>query len=449
MFLVVKITCEEKPLLFQNNLQNVRQELLKLIDNIVDVSRGFVRAENNIARSERTVLWPVSLEDEVIQNAFKDIENTINENMEAINHVPEVFEKFIFLLKEDQAVETFTNVEKHTIKEYQAEISKYEAILKNINKEIPFFIRMSMILIDCTEFKKSLLRICGDLIRKLMKAIHLHIHDQNAFISKEFERMVDDISHKAETPEKLVELEAHVEKIKRIKAKETDALFKDLCEWLKLLYSTNYKVSDDDLTKIKLTSDRVKSLMDIANEHEETLHKEREEIENKIRKRRQDATENIDFISGQIDKLKEFSYMGYENANAMVESLNKRIRDCQMDIADINMKEELIGWQATDFPKLGETVTSMKPYENLWKVVKDFENKSQAWSKDSIFNLDPEIVEKEAKMMFSTANKLANDTFKKAVPNIMRVATQALSNISQFNQNVPLVRCLSNPGLNK
>lgn len=449
VFLVVKIICEEKPVNFQNQLQNVKLELLKLIENIVDVSKGFSRAEKDIARSEKTSLWPVTLEDEVIQNAFKEIENIIKNNIDAINHVPEVFEKYIFLLKEHEQVEKFTIIEKHTKKEFQHEIAKYEQIYKNLNKEIPFYIRMSMILVDCTEFKRALLRACQDLIKRLTKAIHDLIHDQNAFISKEFERMQDDISHNAENAEKLVELENHLEKIKRTKAKETEAQFNELKEWLFVLYNTNFKIPDDDLNKINLTSERVKSILDMANAREDRLHKEREDIENGLRKRRTALTEEIDFISTQIDKLKEFAYMNFENANSQVDQLNKRIKVCQENLSDINNKEELIGWQPTEFPKLQEVLINIKPFESLWKTVKDYENKSNAWKKDNIFNLDPEIVEKESKTMFMNANKLVNDLSKKAGANIVRVANMALENIKDFNQNIPLVRALVNPGLNK
>ena len=41
-----------------------------------------------------------------------------------------------------------------------------------------------------------------------------------------------------------------------------------------------------------------------------------------------------------------------KDANAQIEALVKKVEDYIADMGDINEKEELIGWQPTEFPKL-------------------------------------------------------------------------------------------------
>lgn len=98
VFLAVRMIFHENTVMFANSLSEIRQELLRIIENIVNVSDKFSRAEVNIARNDKTQLWPMTLEDEVIQNVFMEVDDIINNNCNAAAKVTEVFDKYIFLL---------------------------------------------------------------------------------------------------------------------------------------------------------------------------------------------------------------------------------------------------------------------------------------------------------------------------------------------------------------
>mmetsp|Transcript_23930 Transcript_23930/g.20947 ORF Transcript_23930/g.20947 Transcript_23930/m.20947 type:complete len:356 (+) Transcript_23930:114-1181(+) len=283
VFLVVKMICQDRSVIFGDSLSYIRSELLKIIDNIVDVSRKFQRAENSIARSEKTDLWPVSLEDEVIQNCFKDIENIIQHNIDAISHVTEIFDKYIFLLREDEVVDRFISNNTRTRKEYQDEINKYEKTYEAIKKEIPFYIRMCMINIDCVEVKNILLDQCTEMRRRLIRAIYGNIHDQNAYIGKEYETIKEQLNIKGETADKIVELEENITRIRDFKDKEIRNSFKDMTDWLFMLYNVGFRVPEEDLSKINITSKNVREIMDLVNKAEENLSQDKDKFLNKLR----------------------------------------------------------------------------------------------------------------------------------------------------------------------
>ena len=98
VFLAVRMIFHENTVIFANSLSEIRQELLRIIENNVNVSHKFSRAEVNIARNDKTQLWPMTLEDEVIQNVFVEVDDIINNNCNAAAKVTEVFDKYIFLL---------------------------------------------------------------------------------------------------------------------------------------------------------------------------------------------------------------------------------------------------------------------------------------------------------------------------------------------------------------
>jgi hypothetical protein len=45
------------------------------------------------------------------------------------------------------------------------------------------------------------------------------------------------------------------------------------------------------------------------------------------------------------------------------------------EMEDINSNEDMLGHNLTDYPRLIEGQKKLKPYEELWRLVRDFKNK--------------------------------------------------------------------------
>ena len=80
--------------------------------------------------------------------------------------------------------------------------------------------------------------------------------------------------------------------------------FQDIIKWLFLLYSTTDVITDEDLKGLNSTSLLVYNLINKVDYEENRLRKEREEIEGKLRKKRDDFTQSIDEMTFRIDSLK-------------------------------------------------------------------------------------------------------------------------------------------------
>ena len=61
-----------------------------------------------------------------------------------------------------------------------------------------------------------------------------------------------------------------------------------------------------------------------------------------------------------------------------------------------------------EFPKLVNAGELIEPYVDLWRMVRNFDNYNQVWSKTPVFKLDAELIEKEVKQMNSKSIKLNN-----------------------------------------
>jgi len=66
----------------------------------------------------------------------------------------------------------------------------------------------------------------------------------------------------------LVELEAHVEKIKKTEYERIYADYVDLVAWLMMFYKTKHKIKEDDLKQIYNTADNVHQIMNKVEERE-------------------------------------------------------------------------------------------------------------------------------------------------------------------------------------
>ena len=304
-----------------------------------------------------------------------------------------------------------------------------------------------MVMIDCTEVKDKLLRICDNLIDELVSAINKLVFERNGTINRTISNLKDSIRDPADTVEILVRLEENIEKIKEVEKGQIEKEFKDLTQWLLMLYDTNHKVSQDDINRVYKTSLEVKSIDGFVDENQNRIRDERTLLENKLTKQRNEFLQNLESIGQQIESLTEFAtIMDHKSPNERIDDLKANLATYELEKLEINNKEELLGIPTTAFEKLSTVIAALKPYEDLWRLVRDFYVYEQQWTKERpLLKLDPEVVEKETKQMLSTATKMTM-VFQKS--NAQRgVAQNALEKIRKFNSYVPLVSCLCNPGL--
>lgn len=306
-----------------------------------------------------------------------------------------------------------------------------------------------MILVDACEVKRKFLEIIDEIILQLQKSIHTHIINNNTNIQKEILTIHENISSRADLYEKLVELEQAIDKIRKSEHKRILSEFADLQKWLNLLYTTTFKISEEDLKVIVSTANSVHTLINKVDQEETRLQRDREELESKLRTARESFQNQIDDLYNKIDVLKTqyTSHFQMKEATDVIDGYRRKLQDLLKEMESINEKEELLGWSLTEFPKLLEAQNNLKPYEDLWHLVVDQDNNNQLWTKTkTVFRLDAEQIEKETRLMFSTAKKLTF-MFPKNVAGPLKLANDLVEKLKNFQEHMPLVRVFSNQGM--
>ena len=84
----------------------------------------------------------------------------------------------------------------------------------------------------------------------------------------------------------------------------------------------------------------------------------------------------------------------------------------------------------TPTTKLEELEKQLKPFEELWELVRDFSQSSQTWTKDSIFKLNSDDIDFQAKTMYKLAVQLSNNKLiEKFAPIALKVTETLVEDI--------------------
>lgn len=446
VFLVIKLKDEDGYISFTDSLEFVRSELIRIIQMVVETSHCFQRPESTWSRGEKTYLTKVPLDDQIVEETTNEIDEIIENNIRNIENVVNIFNQYSFLLNEMDKVVDFCN-QKHERKDYQAEILKYQKISEEVNKIIPFFVRMNMILIDGIDVKKNFLSICDEIKSKLFTSIHGLITRKILTINNDISGLRDSISAKVESEKQLVELEKNVELIRMKRHKEILNEFKDTIRWLMLLYEYPFQ-PEDEVRQIHLCSEQVHGLITNVDKEENRLKKERDGLDSKLRKTRDEFIQNIEILANEIEALRIEYTEKFQSADAnkRIELLDNRLKRYLEEKNDINQKEDLIIGSQTEFPRLEDAKNNLQPYQELWKLIKDWTTNEKAWQREvSIYKLNPEVIEKETKEMFKTANTL---NFRlKDIANPAKLCGEILKDIKAFQVHLPLIKIFCNQGL--
>ncbi len=71
----------------------------------------------------------------------------------------------------------------------------------------------------------------------------------------------------------------------------------------------------------------------------------------------------------------------------ILKKLNDNLEKARDDLEAINKEENLLEWDATQFPQLQQMFVQKEPYDKLWTTALAFHNKSDEWLNGQYFAL--------------------------------------------------------------
>jgi len=484
-FLLNKLTADAKGerIKFRNPLESVQEKLLRVFRELVTCMNSMQRADVQIQESpEERCLLPVLHEEADIVRQYREIEEIVAVNIGNVREAIHLYDDFLFLLAEQQRVtQPFTDLElkgfffeadlakkaaekdekkggkkkaekepvRKSREDYEEYVLKLRAAMEHMQQHFPGLIRMRMITLDCREINDMLCHSCKACIDLLLESMVCKITDRNNKLQKRFEYIESRLSRKATTEEGLVEIETDLDDFRRNDVPLLLEEYQDIKLWHQTALSLEASLSANDY-KALYESSRWTKYTDRLNERQQELDNERDNIEDAFLRERTKFQEWLESVDKKVEKFKDYGNIRqcdeYLEKIQMVKDLFVQVDEKAEEIAN---KEDMLGWDITEFELLGTMKQKLEPFENLWLTCRDHNKQYQQWFKGSLFQIDAESAESEAAKMWRTAYKLQalfkdGDT---AAAGPFEVAKKIKEELDYFKEKVPVLTALCNKGL--
>ena len=447
-FLTLKLIISGYNIVFENRLHDVQKELTNVVEQIVNQSQNLPRPENTISKADKIHLWAVQKDDEIVNKAKSKIEDIIEQNINVVEKCYSTYDEYMFILKEDARIEKFLSEtdDKDALVE---EINKYKATIQRIKNELPFEIRMNMFLIDCNDLKNELINRCEELINKILDAISKYIQQESIRITKKCGDNKDELARPINSAADLVKTEEFLEKYKEIEKAQITTDYLKVVDWLMTLYEyPSYKASEEEIKHIQDAHNSTKDIEKLLEQKELTLKEKRAEQEESIVKKKITFMETLEEIKRDVEdfKTKDDVFQAKENQKE-IERINNRLAFCETEKQEINQQEETIGFEVTEFDQVGKLQKLLKPFDTLWNLYCEKEEKMFNWKKNPFYKLNPDDIDKDHKRMFQASNGLRINFEKQKLQNPHKVADGINGSLTDFRKFIPIIQAVCTQGM--
>lgn len=289
-FLTLKIEVQGTEIGFQKQLKEVREDLVKVVTQMVKAIDNIPRADTQIANSDKTHLWEIRQDDEIVVNAKTEISQILQENLLIAAKAVNVYDEYLFILKEAESVNDFLNKPARVKQEYIDRIQTYMDTIRKIKSQAPYEIRMSMFLVQCHELNNRLIHECEKLIEMIVKRIYDVNMEEANYVFQEVKKLTDAFQIHAKESHELVQYELELEEVRTKKKGEIVSRYTNLVEWVQLMYQyPQFEVLEEIQKQVKTAFSNVGRINGMIEERTSMLQNQRKDIERKL------IDENKDF----------------------------------------------------------------------------------------------------------------------------------------------------------
>ena len=341
-----------------------------------------------------------------------------------------------------------------TLATYREEIRRFEEQAETIWGIAMGRVRCGAYEVDATPLRDELVGIAREAARRLSVRVREKAREVNASVGKAFEEMQMRATKDSESAEECVDrkkymkfLPADLEKLKNdIAANEQrfDFLSEHFCG-----------VPDEEFRLYSVALGWPLRMKEILVKASVSAEKEYRKFEAGIKKRRKDFAELVERLKSDIEAFAEIGgEKGITDRSDITErvlALSRSVAEAQTTSEEINIEERLFSFAPTKYgPTLNALNNALRPYENLWTTTLKVYKDHQDWLENNPFSqLTPEQVDEETADAKRIMSKLLRD-FQSGTerrPEPMKVVTLVLKKVEEFQQYVPLIATVCNPGL--
>ncbi|KAJ3373477.1 Dynein heavy chain 3, axonemal [Kappamyces sp. JEL0680] len=443
----VKLTISGSQIRFEPQLNDLEAAVVSVLQEIVNSVRDIPRIETKLFTSlaqEQLYLPAITMDDQKIAEG-RNYKRTVSKNTVGPQKQLMSYEKYKSLLnhKAEKRIEDFLR-EKHDLEDYEAEIQKLNKIIEDISSS-PFYVRMSLIYLDCESLKFDLTAKANQLVQKLVDQVAEMNRKSNMTICEAYERISTKAMKVPNDTEDLVELMRYVD---NAKSKDIVALREDIAKGKKRLdFLLNYTfISEEDIKLNGVTFTWPTRILPIFDLSKKRMLQKKTKAQEDLKIKIEATNASLDECFEQAVKFQDYGIMSEIGEYVKkIKKLEQKLSEQQDIIEKINAEEVLLEWEQTPFIKLQQTKDTLDPYKKLWETAAQFQSEYSKWMGGAFTDISAEAVEESVSNMFRVSFKLIKVFSDQPVPK--KVAESVRNKLEKFKAHIPLISVLRNPGL--
>ena len=338
-------------------------------------------------------LWQVPFNDSVVNEMYTELDNIINENLEVIDKVTDLYQPFEFVMKEDEEIQKFiaSNPKRD---DYKKKISFYEE-KQNLLDSMPNNLYMNMIKINCTNLNEHIRsEITKFTLNLLNNILTVNIFNKSKYLGQSCTDILGELKTQVSTEEILFKLENIAETCRSETIPQLLNEYEDYLEWVFFylsydtypVYETQKEISNNFETTLKECHDNfiqidisMKSFMDVLENQKKKFTVDLDEERAKLL---DDITQLKLAVDDNRENIKTKLYGDENKFREGLEKLNQEALNCKERLRIVVEKEGYLGNPFTtedervdqclnDLEPMIKYFTFMNKYKTIYKTKRE------------------------------------------------------------------------------
>ena len=455
----------KKTVQFDTSTADIQATFLKKYDAVMGVVQQIPEVElpysrdqafelrlHNDGQMPTFFLRAPQLEEEQLQDIRAHIESKIAVAMKPLDAFLKLFDPYIPFIQMDvnEFVDNLAKAlgESKTLKDLRAEIEYHREQQDMILNTMPTDVRFAgFVDLQCGAIRDFVGRKHGEVAEKIMDALTQDAQSKTDSICDSFEEMLKKVKTPPKSIEEVTEMREYLEELPMLVAEQQDSI-DAVTEIKDQLEQCQYGISDEAFGQmykaimwpatIAQAGEALKPELDLLQEkflgvmegEMLTFGKDLKKIASTVK----DFSSHTD-----ITKVQEVS--------AEAEHIGQQLQDLVAQSKTFKSRAVLFETEAEDYDDLTKVVKDFEPYKALWVTADNWIKKKQEWLDGPFLEVDADDLEAVVNESFKTMFKQARTFSNQNVKGCAEVATNLRNEIDEFKPIVPVAKALRNPGM--
>ncbi len=307
-------------------------------------------------------------------------------------------------------------------------------------------IQFNFVLLDATELQSSLIAKCESATQGLLHLTTKEILRCAEAASQKYTAIESRFAQVPKSEEELIELKRFVA--------DTEADRKDLefesfrlVEALQGMEKFAFKIGKSEFESVYNLLKWPLHLAECERDCFFALEIQKEKMIKLLHKQQKDFDKSVIALEDRIAAFKQEGSMEHlVKLTASAQDIDSAIRNAVAAAADLNRREGLFAFTATDYSSIDDISADFEMFYKLWTSVADFQGQRSTWLAGPFTELDAKQLEADVNDWWQFSGKAAR-LLEDDFPGAAGVAQQLRDETSEFKKLIPFVRCLASPAL--